>query len=710
MALALSPTGNVLASISQDFTVRLWDLATGKQLRKLDAQQGAYYGVAFAPDGKTLASCGQTIRLWETASYKGTAEFGRSGKWILCVAFAPDSKTLAAGSADGDLRLWDVATCKEVGQFTGHQNHVRSLAFAPDGRTLVSASEDGTLRLWNVATRKQIRQVYKADPNRPCSNIALSSDGGLLAWSSGDMIIRLWEVATAKEIRQFRGSQSYATAVAFSPHGETLVSGGWDCIVQVWQVATGKQIQPTPGHHAPLYSVDMSPDDTVLASAGSDRSILFWDPATGQALRQLRHEGGVDVIAFSPDGKVFSFGGRRDQTIRLSDVATGRPIRRFRLSDERMYGKAFSPDGKTLACLGWAQPIRLWDMDKGEELRAFGSAWDVAFSADGSLLASAEPQRPLQLWDVATGKEVREFNVERSGFIHVALSPDGKLLAAASLDDAGTIRVLKLPNGEELFKLTPQVSRVNRLSFSPDSRSLAVAGEDHSVQVWEVATGKRRRLLEGHQGPVFGLSFSADGRRLASASKDTTVLLWDLTGRLEGGKLRPANLAAHDLDTLWTDLASDDAAVALRAIWTLVAGPRQSVPFLQERMRPVALPDSQQIARWITDLDSKPFAVREQATAELEKLAELAEPALLNRLAEKPPEEVRRRITQLLARLRAIPSGERLRTLRALEALENIGTPEARQLLERLAKGSTAARETQAAKASLQRLAKRQKR
>jgi hypothetical protein len=342
----------------------------------------------------------------------------------------------------------------------------------------------------------------------------------------------------------------------------------------------------------------------------------------------------------------------------------------------------------------------------------------MTFSPDGSMLATVDDSGgPLRIWDLHTGKELRHFAGDENEFGQVAFSPDGRLLAEARRGHGGTIHIWDLCSGTEVAHFRADDNRVKSsfdsfsvscLAFSADGRTLAVGTFEPGVQLWEVATGKRRHLLEGHLGLVWKVAFLRDGRRLVSGSKDTTALVWDLTGRLEGGKLRPANLSSQDLDALWMNLASEDATAAFRALWILVAGPKQSVPFLQEHLGPVASADPQRIAQWIADLDSKRFTVREQATAELEKLEELAEPALRQRLAEKPPDEVRRRIIQLLARVKAtIPCGERLRTLRSIEALEQIGTPEARQALERLAKGATAARETQAAKASLQRLAKR---
>src|SRR5262249_42762659 len=185
------------------------------------------------------------------------------------------------------------------------------------------------------------------------------------------------------------------------------------------------------------------------------------------------------------------------------------------------------------------------------------------------------------------------------------------------------------------------------------------------------------------------------GKTLASGSRDTTALVWDvasLTGR-KGDQ--PAELEARQLEALWTDLAGDDAVKAYRAVQELAAAPGQAVPFLKEHLRPASAAERNQIARLLADLDSEKFAVRGPATAELEKLGESAEPALRQALEGQPSPEVRRRVGSLLQKLRRESLGpERLRELRALEVLEQVGGPEVRPLLQRLAEGVPEARLT----------------
>jgi hypothetical protein len=248
------------------------------------------------------------------------------------------------------------------------------------------------------------------------------------------------------------------------------------------------------------------------------------------------------------------------------------------------------------------------------------------------------------------------------------------------------------------------------LAFAPDGRTLAAGGQDNSVRLWDVATAREIRRFTGHQDEIRSLAFSPDGKWLASGSGDTTGLVWDVAASPRQQQTRETKLSPQDLRKLWAALAGEDAARAFAARWKLVAAARESVPFLEECLRPVAGTDPQRIRALIGDLDSDRFDVREKATAELEGLGELAEPALTAVVRKGPSAEARRRARGLLEKVgqgRLHPPPKQLQALRALEVLEHIANPEARQVLKTLATGAPQARLTQEAKASLDRLARR---
>jgi hypothetical protein len=307
----------------------------------------------------------------------------------------------------------------------------------------------------------------------------------------------------------------------------------------------------------------------------------------------------------------------------------------------------------------------------------------ITYAPDGRSVLLAGYEGSLSLWDLTTGKLVRQLTTFDLSRVQ-AMAP----------------QVLNDP----YFAANP-FSRT-RAVLSPDGRTVAAYGLDGVVRVLETSTGAERCRFDGHEGAVTALAFSSDGKTLATASTDTTALLWDVTRPTK--EAPRATLTAAEVEGLWADLGSEDGGKAYRALLALAAAPKQAVPFLNKQLKPAEAPDTKTIPGLIADLDSDEYAVRKKAEEELQKLGEIALPALKKLLEEKPPLDVARRVEAILRELdTAALTPEQVRDLRAVEALEHAGTAEARQVLEVLARGAPEGRLTQDARAALGRLAKR---
>jgi RNA polymerase sigma factor (sigma-70 family) len=713
-ALALSADGKTLASGSSD-GVRLWDVTAGTCTAFL--RQGRREHIAqlvFAPDGKTLASAGRgkTVTLWDRAAGKKGYELGGHAGDVLALAFSPDGKTLATAAwADPVVRLWDPATGKERLRLQAHHGGATGVAFAPDGQTLATGGNDYTLRFWDPATGKKLREARALHP----FSLRYLPGGRALAGVTPRRV-GVWDAATGKLLREFKVSPGSIPHLVLSPDGKTVatVLGGRHT-VDLWDVATGQPRHRFEGHRDPVVALAFSGDGRTLFSAAgmSDNGLRAWDPTTGRHLRRVGDDpDGVNALALAPDGQTLAAGGYDDDAIRLWEPATGKEVRCLAGHKEAPDSVAWSGDGAVLLSASQEdKTLRLWDAATGKQRRVIEARQDwpsgAALSPDGrTIAAGGYDDGTVRLWDTATGQELRRLATPHGVAYAAAFTPDGKALASAGQGDL--ICLWDPARGHLLrrFEL-PQGGWVDRLAFSADGRTLVSGGGNGVLRLWEVSTGQERAHFTGHRGAVQAVALSPDGRTVASGGADTTALVWDVTGLRSGGPAREA-LSARRLQDLWQDLGGADAARAYRALWLLAEAPGRSLPFLGERLRPAARPDARQqkdIARLVADLNADDFAARERATAGLEELGSVAEPALRDALDARPGPEARRRIEGLLKAV-GQPAGERLRTLRALEAVERAGTAEARDLLRRLAGGAPRAWLTDEARAANERLAR----
>ena len=452
----------MLASGSSDTTVKLWDVASGHELRTLRGHSYTVSSVAFSPDGRVLASgsSDKTVKLWDVASGHELRTLSGHSNAVFSVAFSPDGRVLASGSDDNTVKLWDVASGHELRTLGGHSNWVKSVAFSPDGLVLASGSDDNTVKLWDVASGHELRTL--SGHSDMVSSVAFSPDGRVLASGSRDNMVRLWDVASGHELRSLSGHTDEVFSVAFSPDGRVLASGSRDKTVKLWDVASGDELRTLSGHSNVVSSVAFSPDGRVLASGSYDNTVKLWDVASGDELRTLSgHSNVVSSVAFSPDGRVLASGSDEDK-VKLWDVASGHELRTLSGHSSMVNSVAFSPDGRVLASGSSDKTVKLWDVASGHELRTLSGHSDevfsVAFSPDGRVLASGSRDKTARLWDVASGHELRTLSGHSNVVSSVAFSPDGRVLASGSRD-----------NTVKLWDISSGAARVTLIGFTDGS-------------------------------------------------------------------------------------------------------------------------------------------------------------------------------------------------------------------------------------------------
>lgn len=539
-AVAFSPDGATLVSASDDWTVRIWDAASGKSVRNPLRHDGAVASVAFSAHRDFVGTGGKDgmVVIWNLSSSIRVKEISTGENPVVCVAFSPDGAKFAAASADNQLHSWDWPVSIHLTRHSAEGAPPSSdrvevgdweprIAFSANGNILayVTGNRHGpgdAIYLWSVGSRDIVGRIEGHEGAVTC--VAFSRRGRRLASGSRDGTIRVWDSRSWKEVRKIeahaaspagRDRREYergVACVAFSPHGKRIASGGYDDALRLWDVATGEEVFVSKGHQGPVSTVAFSADGKRLATGSavedgvlSDNAVRLWDAASGKPILPPQgHVGEVRTIDISPDGTIVATGGG-DGRVLLWEPSTGKPIGSLAGHEGYVSSVAFSPDGKLLASASRDDTVRIWDVSAREERRRMGPSVgrviSVAFSPDGKVLATGRGDGSVRLVDVSTGMAIRSLRGHRTG------------------------------------------SWVYSVKFSPGGGLLASGGWDGTVRIWDLRTGKGIRVLEGHEGKVSSVAFSPDGETLASACSEGKLRLWDLVSGDE--------IASRDIHKIW---------------------------------------------------------------------------------------------------------------------------------------------------------------
>ena len=714
LSMAVSPDGNTLVTGEYYGRTKIWELTSGKLIREFPNPSSGIGCVAFAPDGRRIATIGAgagfgpraPICVWDVRTGEELVRFGGGGEGSTGVSFSPSGKSIAAGGAGNSVLVWDSETGRLQRDLKGHEAPVTCVAFSPDGDTLASGSEDATARLWDLSNGKELHRLE--GHKYLVYVVVFSPNGKTLASRGHGQTIRLWEVGTGKELlkldspgRWTNGAENTpATSLAFSPDGKTVASGGKSNLVHLYRLPKGDLVYPPRGHESAVTAVVYSPDGNRLLSASTDGTVRIWEPDTGRERKRLEAAGeDVQSLAMSPDGRTLA-GCSENGVILLWNSEEAKAAVKLNSNDSWCHyvPVCFSRDGKLLVTL----ETTVWDVEKRKRIRnlngGMGYTTALALSPDGKVLAVGsvsvsvedrsfeEREGVLMFLEFPTGRTLGRFRVHEDYVDAISFAPDGKTLAFTSMHDS--VSMWEVATATEIWRVSGDRANAEAVAYAPDGRSVASGSLDGSIHLWAVNGGKEIGRYEGHQSRAVSLAFSPDGETLASGSWDGTVIVWKLPAIGARGGKDGEDLSKEESEKLWADLMETDAAVAYGAVARMENSQGGIVSFLRDRLAPAGGVSLEEIERLIGDLDSEDYEVRKNASSGLERIGDRAKSSILEAIAGNPSPEMQKSVTSLLALLSpglGEQSGELLRATRAIRVLERVETEEAVEALKAVA-------------------------
>ncbi|MDR2169367.1 MAG: WD40 repeat domain-containing protein [Planctomycetaceae bacterium] len=512
--------------------------------------------IAISPDGKLLASGGvdRFVILCEIASGKELWRMQFRGV-VSSLAFTPDGKFLAAGCRDKNLIICDVKTGKESARFQTFTKYITAIKISPNGKYIAVGFENGVTLLFDLATKKLHKELSKVH-STSIWDIAFSGKSDCVLVASHDASTSIWSVGDGKWLYTFKGHRGPVKSVSFDYRNEKIISSSTDRSIIVWQRPTNSKqdskeliLKRLTGHTAEVLFVRFAPDAETAYSASLDKTFAQWNLSDGKRIVSVDAGQVMNRVAVSPSTAyhvIFSSGKRVSaiESSKLKFVApkypapssknpfpnlpfVDRPFVRFNNYESKTGAIAanFSNANLTTTATNSTATNSTNSTSSSSDFGAFKFKGNkCAFFVDPNFVVSAGADGAGVVWNISTGRVEYSFS-HGSPFTSIAFSPVSAVIAAGTRD--GSIIMLHPKTGKVLTAFKGHTAAVLDLSFSLNGKRLLSAGEDRLFITWNMDTGQSEGVAIGHKSKVTGIAILPDMSKAITCSADKTIRIWD---------------------------------------------------------------------------------------------------------------------------------------------------------------------------------------
>ena len=524
-SVTFTPDGKYLATGSFDNTIKLWELATGKEAKTYGGPSGhqkMVMCVAISPDGQLLASgsIDNTLKVWDIP-LSAPSKLLPATDAVHAVALSPDGTKLAYGSKDGQVKLVNAADSKELFKLEGHAGPVTGIAFSPNGQTLASNGVDKTLRIWNVANGQLLGTVTAH--SAAATAVAFSTNSAQAFSAGDDGYLRIWQMPPTPTRPIAVTQQAPITTALLAPDNSSLLTGGQDKVVRQTAIA-GKETRALTGATATINSIAVSPNNVLLAAAAADQRVWLWNNANNQPLGSiLAHAGPVTATQFHANNTQLMTAGS-DGLVKFWTVPQVAP--KALAHPDAVTIAIASADGKKLVTGGADKIVRVWNPANLAMERQFAGhtapVTALTVSANGQILVSGSADASIRFWNQATGKEADILTGHAAPITSLNLNAAGTQLLSTAED--GSVKLWQLPIVAPKPFVHPD--QVTSLAVSGDATKIITGGQDKIVRLWNLANAANERTFAGPTLAVTSVAISNDSKYVAAGSADKTLHLW----------------------------------------------------------------------------------------------------------------------------------------------------------------------------------------